>query len=108
VAAVTAWCAVAYLPLVFGWSLNGYNGVLAKSFWGPPLTLLLAVALLVAYLQYALFLAPLGLLVATGIAPRSRKGRYRLMQITIVCALVGCIAVALGADFIVAGVCIHD
>ncbi|MDX6546719.1 MAG: hypothetical protein QOG33_269 [Gaiellales bacterium] len=106
VAGVTVWCAAVYLPSAFGSPRYDHHGLLTVVTW-PPLALLLGVAVLVAFLQYLLFLPLLGLL-CFSLTRRSPNSGYRLMQVAVFYAMLGCIAVAIGSALLLTGFCLGD
>jgi hypothetical protein len=59
---------------------------------------------LIAVVQYALFV-PLPLLVGVALTRRSQTSAYRWMEAAVVYALIGCIALAVGASVLIAGFC---
>jgi hypothetical protein len=103
VAGLTVWCASVYLVLAFTPQRFDHHGLIGVIMW-PPAALLIVVGGLVVVLQYALFL-PMLVLLAFAFSRRSRGSGYRLMQITLVYAMFGCIAVAIGSAMLLTGFC---
>ncbi|MDX6523458.1 MAG: hypothetical protein QOI17_971 [Gaiellales bacterium] len=106
VAGLTLWCAAVYLPLAFGSTRYDQHGLLGVVTW-PPVALLIGVGALVVFLQYLLFLPLLGPL-CLSLTRRPSNSGYRSMQVTVVYAMLGCIAVAIGSDLLLTGFCLGD
>src|SRR5262249_15242899 len=89
VALVVAWCALVYLPIAGGWQAGVDTDLLVKAVMIPPVVLLVAVAALTAFLQYALFL-PLITLAGLALTRHQADSGYRWAQVAVVYALLGC------------------
>jgi hypothetical protein len=106
VAGLTLWCAAVYLPFAFGSPRYDRHGLLGVVTW-PPVALLIGVGALVVFLQYLLFLPLLGLL-CFSLTRRPSNSGYRSMQVTVVYAMLGCMAVAIGSALLLTGFCLGD
>jgi hypothetical protein len=116
VALVTAWCAAVYLPMtftsahvptLFGSTHGLPEDPLLRMVALPPQALLFAVAVPVVLLSYALFLPP-PILLTIALTRRTAARRYTIMQVTVIYALLACIAVAIGSAFLLTGFCLGD
>jgi hypothetical protein len=102
--AIAGWCAAVYLPIAADWHTPANPGLLVKAIAVPPFVLLVGIVWLIAVVQYALFV-PLPLLVGVALTRRSQTSAYRWMEAAVVYALIGCIALAVGASVLIAGFC---